>query len=347
MSSSQTHALPSTSAEADAFLSEPSPGLLESLSQLEGPVTVLGAGGKMGLHICRMLKRSGELLGKEIEVTAVSRFRTLRGREVFEQAGIKTAPCELEDEVALAGLENSPNIIFMAGAKFGTSDQPDLLKRMNADLPIKASKRFPGAKIIVFSTGCVYAMVTPESGGSRESDPTEPPGIYAQSCLDREKAFTAAACDFGSRVCLVRLNYSTEFRYGVLVDICQKVLLGEPVSLDMGWVNVIWQRDAVDHILRTFTVADTSAKPLNITGSGIHSVRDIALGFGKLLNKPVTFSGSEGNVAWLNNASTSHKLFGEPPTSLETMMEWTASWALQGGEIYNKPTGFEKRDGKF
>jgi len=339
--------LPIEAENVDDFLSEPSPELVENLKQLTGSILVLGAGGKMGLHICKMLRRSAEISGCPISVTAVSRFKSLRGREDFEKAGIPTLQCELENESELSKLPDAPNIIFMAGAKFGTSDQPNLLNRMNVELPKKVAKRFAGARILMFSTGCVYSMVKPESGGSDESAPANPPGAYAQSCLEREKAFVWAAEELGSEVCLIRLNYSTEFRYGVLVDLCQKILRNEPVSLEMGWVNVIWQRDAIDQILRAFPLANSAARPLNITGAGIFSVRELSEKLGIILNRPVSFSSSEGSVAWLNDASESHRMFGQPSTSVETMLEWTAAWARQGNDTFDKPTGFEKSNGKY
>ncbi len=347
MSVPYPNALPVEPAQADTFLSEPSEGLVKSLESFDEPVLVLGAGGKMGLHLCRMLRRVGELRGKELSVTAVSRFRTVHGRESFEEAGVKTLPCELEDEAALKALPEASHVVFMAGAKFGTTGQPDILQRMNVELPKKVAQRYSKSRILAFSTGCVYSMVDPQSGGSTEKDPTDPPGEYALSCLGREQAFATEAREHGTEVCLIRLNYSTEFRYGVLVDICQKIMSGQEVNLDMGWVNLIWQRDAVDHILRTFPLANSEARPINITGTGIHAVRDLALKLGQRLDMPVTFSGREGQTAWLNDASEAHKLFGPPQTSLDTMLDWTAAWAQQVGQTFGKPTGFEKRSGKF
>ena len=42
----------------------------------------------------------------------------------------------------------------------------------------------------------------------------------------------------------VRLCYAVEPRYGVIHDVARKVAEGKAVDLSMGFVNVIWQRDA-------------------------------------------------------------------------------------------------------
>jgi len=335
------------SEQVDIQLSEPSDELIGALGGIEGPVLVLGAGGKMGLHVGAMISRADAAAGREREVLAVSRFSSIHGREAFEKFGVKTLACDLEDDAALEALPDAPNIVFMAGAKFGTSGRSDLLKRMNEDLPKRVAARFPGARILVFSTGCVYSMVPVESGGSREGDATEPPGEYALSCLQREHAFSGASAQFGTRVVLLRLNYSTEFRYGVLVDIAQKVLSGEPVDLTTGWVNVIWQRDAVDQILRAFPLAANPPLILNITGAENLRVRDLAEKFGRIFGIPPVFQGEEGSVCWLNNAAKSHALFGPPPTPVDTIVEWTAGWMKNVGQTFGKPTGFENRSGKF
>ena len=339
--------LPMPVDQVEKRLSCPSTVVGEALAGVEGPVLVLGAGGKMGLHVCAMLKRADESRERGRRVVAVSRFSTVHGRSAFEESGVETLACDLEDDAALAALPDAPNIIFMAGAKFGTGDQPDLLRRMNVELPRRVARRFAGARCLVFSTGCVYSMVSPSSGGSRETDPTNPPGEYAKSCLERELAFAGAARDHGSRVALIRLNYSTEFRYGVLVDIAQKVYKGQTVDLSMGWVNVIWQRDAIDHILQAFRLADTNPYILNVTGPKILSVRELAEGFGRLFGREPVIYGKEEETAWLNNAEKAHSLFGLPPAGIGEMMEWTAAWIQSGAGTFGKPTGFEKRSGKF
>ena len=54
---------------------------------------------------------------------------------------------------------------------------------------------------------------------------------------------------------ILRLNYAIEPRYGVLRDIADRVRAGEPMDLGMGWVNVIWQRDANAIALRALGAA--------------------------------------------------------------------------------------------
>ena len=331
----------------EEFLSRPSPTLLESVRALEGPVLVLGAGGKMGLHLSAMLARARTQLGKEPEVVAVSRFRSVHSEEEFSRFGVRTLACDLEQGEELARLPEAPCVVYMAGAKFGTADAPDMLRRINVDLPQRVLARFPRARFIAFSTGCVYSMVAPGSGGSRETDPTDPPGDYARSCLGREEAFAEASRERGTPSCLIRLNYATEFRYGVLVDIARQVNEGRPIDLRTGYVNVIWQRDAVDQILRTLPLAESPPRVLNITGREILRVRDIAVRLGELLQREPVFHGREEPTAWLNNASLSHQLLGLPETSLGSMLTWTAEWVRRGASTFGKPTGFEKRDGRF
>jgi NAD dependent epimerase/dehydratase family enzyme len=165
--------------------------------------------------------------------------------------------------------------------------------------------------------------------------------------LHREQEFAAAAGKFGTRVALIRLNYSVEFRYGVLVDIATKVRDGLPIDVTMGHVNVIWQRDAVAQIIRCLSVASAPATAINITGPEVLTVRRLADDFGRLFGRPPQIVGTEAATAWLNDAAKSHGLFGRPETSLATMESWITSWLKANGETWGKPTGFEKRDGKF
>jgi hypothetical protein len=112
-------------------------------------------------------------------------------------------------------------------------------------------------------------------------------------------------------------------------------------------VNVIWQADAVAHCIQSLGLAGTPAVPVNLTGPGTLTVRDLAHRFGILFDREPLITGTESGTAWLNNASWSHRLLGQPPTSLEEMTAWIAAWLAQGGDTWGKPTGFERRDGRF
>lgn len=346
-SSSTRLALPCLPGEADELLGRPGPGALRTLERTRGPFLVLGAGGKIGLHLCIMLRRALDSLGRKDEVIAVSRFRLLRDQSEFTRHGIPVIACDLTDPAALAALPDAPVIFYLAGVKFGTSTAPDLLEKLNATMPRRVAERFCKSRFVAFSTGCVYPFVTPESGGATEDAPLGPVGDYAASCVAREDAFRASSSIHGTPVTLLRLNYSVEFRYGILVDLAQKVLAGSPIDVTTGHVNVIWQRDAVEHTIQALDLTATPAVPINITGPAVLAVRDLARAYGDLLQRPVTLTGTEAPTAWLNNAARSHRLFGLPPTPLEDMMKWTAAWLTEVGVTWGKPTGFDRRDGQF
>lgn len=301
----------------------------------------------MGLHLCMLIKRALEKSGKENTVWAASRFRSLRGCDAYHAVGVRTLVGDFRDEAFVASLPNCPTVFYLVGAKFGTADNPELLQEINVEVAERLAARFRTARIVALSTGCVYSYVTPESGGSDESSRTESVGAYAASCVERENQFAGASARFGTRIALVRLNYAVEFRYGVLVDIATKVLRGEPVDVSTGFVNVIWQTDALNHIAQALCLADSPAKPINITGPEIVRVRDLAMQFGELLGREPRFVGKEQPTAWLSNAGRSHQLFGKPEVAPATMIRWVAAWLARDGSTYDKPTGFERRDGKF
>ena len=97
--------LPCPAEAVDDFLSEPGPEAAAVLARTPGPVLVLGAGGKMGLHLSLMLRKALAPLGRAGDVLAVSRFRTLRDREDFARHGISTLSADLCDDAALAALD--------------------------------------------------------------------------------------------------------------------------------------------------------------------------------------------------------------------------------------------------
>ena len=145
----------------------------------------------------------------------------------------------------------------------------------------------------------------------------------------------------------MRLNYATELRYGVLVDIARRVWERRPVSLDMGYVNVIWQGNANAQALATLPLAKSPPFVLNVAGPEILRVRDVALHFAKRFDLPVEFSGDEAADALLNNARQAEQRFGPPRFTAEQLIDWIANWIQTGQPIWDKPTRFEVRNGRF
>lgn len=331
--------------QLDTFLATPTEGVLETLSRQKGDVMVLGAGGKMGATVALMARDALAKLGGNRKVIAVSRFSDAASRARFE--GVETISCDLLNRDAVQQLPEAENILFLAGQKFGTSSAPDLTWAMNAVVPAYVAERFRASRIVAFSTGCVYPFVNYASSGSREEDAIGPVGDYANSCVARERIFTHFSRQHGTPLCLYRLNYSVEPRYGVLIDVAQKILAGEPVDVSMGYVNLIWQRDAVARSIQCLDVADSPAVPMNITGPETVSVRHLAERLALRLGKEACIVGKEAETAWISNAGRSFQLWGYPTVSLDQMIEWTVAWLLQGGSTLNKPTHFEARDGKF
>jgi hypothetical protein len=84
-----------------------------------------------------------------------------------------------------------------------------------------------------------------------------------------------------------------------------------------------------------------------VTGPEPLAVRDLAVRFGRLLNRPVRFEDEEGDVALLGNPARCLSRLGPPEVGADRLIEWTASWVARGGRSLGKPTHFETTDGRF
>ncbi len=333
--------------ELEEALSMPTPEVIELVKKLKGDIIFLGVAGKMGVSMARMTKRACDIAGVKKRIIGVSRFSSEAQRQFLEASGIETIKGDLIDTKFVVSLPEVENVYYLAGTKFGTSGNESFTWAMNSYLPGLISDKFKNSKIVAFSTGCVYPLVSYKSGGSKESDHTGPVGEYAQSCLGRERLFEFGSINNQTPVSLIRLFYAVEMRYGVLVDIATKVYNEEPVDVTMGYANVIWQGDANAMILQTILHCKSPAFPINITGPELISIREAALKFGELMNKKVTITGTENETALLGNTELSSKLFGKPKVSIDKIMEWTAKWIEGDKRLLGKPTHFEVRDGKY
>jgi nucleoside-diphosphate-sugar epimerase len=333
--------------QLDDLMSEPGDRLVHMMEKLRGDILILGASGKMGVQLAMMARKASDRSGSDRRITGVSRFTDQRARDKLEQSGISTVKCDLLNQEELGRLPDAENIIFMAGRKFGTTGSEELTWAVNGITPAFVCERYRTSKITAYSTGCVYPFVDISSGGSLETDPLNPVGEYAQTTLARERVFQYYSKKYSIPVCLFRLNYSIDLRYGVLFDICSRVFREEPVDVTTGAVNVIWQGDAVERSLLCLDHCGVPSFPLNVTGPEIVSVRYLAETFASILGKSVRLRGEESRFCALSNAARSFELFGYPKVSLSRMIRWTAHWVRNGMPSLGKPTHFDERKGEF
>jgi nucleoside-diphosphate-sugar epimerase len=328
-------------------LSTPTPEVVETLCRGEGDLLVLGVAGKMGPSLARMARRAFDLAGqRHRRVIGVARFSA--GTEGTLQAqGIETLRADLLHDADLARLPDTPLVLFLAGRKFGSTGDEPTTWAQNVLVPALVARRFRHSRIVALSTGNVYGLTSVERRGAVETDPPEPVGEYAQSCLGRERMFQHASAAYGTAVALIRLNYACDLRYGVLVDIAQQILAGQPVDVGMSAFNTIWQGDANAMILRAFDHAVAPAWCVNVTGPETLFVREVATEMARRFGRPVYFTGTEAPTALLSNADRARELWGPPRVSAETLITWVVDWLQRGGRTLRRPTHFSARDGRF
>jgi len=336
-----------TEEQLDEVMSWGSPDLVRMMEKLAGDIMILGCAGKIGVQLAMAAVKAVAEAGGNNRVIGVSRFSNEATRNKMDAFGIETIKCDLLDRDLVDKLPKAPHVIFMAGRKFGTSGDEELTWAMNTVVPANVAHHFKASRIIAFSTGNVYDLSPVCGAMPTEGDLTDPRGAYAQSALGRERVFEYFSNLNKTPLCIIRLNYAIDLRYGVLRDIGTRVYAGQPIDLSTGHVNVIWQGDVINQSLLCLGHCTSPANIINMTGPETASVRYIAGEFGRIFDKTVNFVTEESPTALLNNASKAARLFGYPRVPLLRMIEWVAHWIEQGGASLDKPTHFEVRDGKF
>jgi nucleoside-diphosphate-sugar epimerase len=333
-----------TSETLDERMSQPAQADIDFMRRLPGDVLILGAGGKMGPSLAQLARRASDAAGTARRVIAVSRSQSKETDRLFARWHIDSVACDLLDRDQLSRLPECPNVVFLAGRKFGSAENQPLTWATNVLLPALAAERYARSRIVALSSGNVYPLA---AGPVDERTQPAPVGEYAQSVLGRERMFQFYSAKNGTSVTLVRLNYAIDTRYGVLLDIGQRVWEGRPVNLAMGRVNVIWQGDANSMCLRALELASSPPFPLNLTGPDVLRVGWIAERFGQALGREPVVEGVEAETALLSDASLACRLLGPPRVGPKEMIEIIARWIRAGQPTFNKPTHFEVRDGRF
>jgi nucleoside-diphosphate-sugar epimerase len=294
-----------------------------------------------------MARRASDTAGVKRRILGVARFTNAAHESALRRHGVETIRADILDPQQLDRLPDAVHIVYLVGMKFGSTGQEAMTWAVNCFLPGMVCRRYPRSRIVALSTGNVYGLTPVALGGSRETDTLRPEGDYALSCVGRERIFEHFSRTLGIPLVLLRLNYATEMRYGVLVDLAQRVRAGQPINLAMGHVNAIWQADANAMALQAFAHAASPPFVLNVAGPELLSVRRVCDLLGRLLGRDPVFEGVESSEALLSNGQLGHRLFGYPRVGAEEMLERIAHWVQRGGESLGKPTHFEVRDGKF
>lgn len=337
----------SSETELEDLLAQPSEEDIATVARLEPDIMILGAGGKMGPSLARRVQRAAARAGNGSRVLAVSRFSSREARTELEAGGVSTLACDFLSGPAITGLPRFPNVLYLAGRKFGTTDRTDITWATNTVVPARVAEHFADSRMVVFSTGNVYPLVPATGPAPTEADPPAPVGEYAQSCLGRERVVEYVSREAGLRALMFRLNYAVDLRYGTLVDIAQKVNAEESIDLGVGYFNAIWQGDANSYALRSLEHCASPPAVLNVTGPDRISTRECAEWFGRFFGKAPRFVNEEGRLALLSDSTLCRTLLGEPQVPLAVLRQWVAHWVRDGGSTLNKPTHFEVTDGRF
>lgn len=329
------------------IMTQPNYSLIEDMKKIDDDILILGGGGKVGAAIAITAKRAYLKAGLSHRVVVASKFDYPDAMQRMQAAGVETIEIDLFDEAQLRTLPQMKNMIFMAGKKFGTSDNMSLTWAVNVILPSIVAKVFPNSHIVVFSTGNVYGYRKINSGGAIETEPLCPVGEYAQTCVGRERVMYYYSQLNDTPMFFFRLNYAIDMQYGVLHDIAQSIMDHRPIDLSAGYFNCIWQGDAAALALRSLLHCQTPPAVYNITGPEAIPIRWVAQQLGRRLDIEPTFIGLEPDDSLFSNASKAIHLFGYPATTLGQMLDWTADWCLNHGAVITAPTHFQERSGQY
>ena len=139
-----------TEKKLNDVLTEPTLAMVEDMKRIDGDILVLGAGGKMGHTICVLASKAMERAGIHKKVIAVSRFHDPEVRKYLEENHVEMIQADLQDLKQLENLPEVPNVIYMAGRKFGTDGQEWMTWGVNSVLPAFVGEKYKNQELWYF-----------------------------------------------------------------------------------------------------------------------------------------------------------------------------------------------------
>jgi nucleoside-diphosphate-sugar epimerase len=324
------------------YMSTPTDGVVQCVGKVKGDILILGGSGKMGPELTEMIVRADAMAGIKRTIAVASTFSNPKERtaELFAEIGVKVFKGELTDTEFLGALPDAPNLIYMPGFKFGSSDNWERAVQVNCILPYLVGEKYRHSRIVVFSSANPYAYTTLESGGSREGDALDPKGIYGWSIVARESSFAITAKRHPAQTsCCYRLGYAQHLAYGVVVDLAKYILEGKEISVAVPFVNLVSQRDANDRAIRALELCANPPSILNVSGPVV-AVREVATRLGEMLGRKPLFVGEEPRLSQVINDDFCVRRFGAYHDALEDIMTAAVNWVKRNGEYWGKPTKF-------
>ncbi len=329
------------------FMTEPSEKFVNRMIQIEGSILVLGGSGKMGKELVGLIRQADKFNDINRNIFVASTFSNPSDLILLEKLGVKCLKGDLADDSFLNTLPVTPNLIYMMGFKFGSSNDHRKAFHLNSIVPYLIGLKYSNSRIIVFSSGNPYPHTSISKSGCIESDKLSPTGIYGWSIVARESAFrTTAMKNKAQKNCFYRLMYAQHLNYGVLIDLAQMVYNNETISLSMPAVNLISQRDANEIAISSLTECKNEGLTINVSGP-VWSVKTIVEKQAEILNRTPKLLDNEADTALIASDKLSRSLFWEYRDQGEEMIEAAANWISKNGNTWGKPTNFGKVNHRY
>ena len=173
---------------ARRFLDAPSPRAGRRPRAVDGDLIILGVGGKMGPTLARLAQHARAGAPRHRRRPLQRRRRCASSLDGARASRRSPATCSTARRSRR--LPDAPNVVFLAGHKFGASgDAGAHLGDEHATCRRSSPSASAQSRIVAFSTGNVYRLLAVGRAGATEID-----AAGAASASTRNRASAASAC---------------------------------------------------------------------------------------------------------------------------------------------------------